>query len=356
MARDGTTPTPERDVHFRAASRRPARGSGPPAAVPSNWSPTCTTTTPCGRRSTGWRPSGAGSTCWSTTPWTPPRAAWCPSSTCTSPSSRPSCPPTPWRRSSSSRPSSPGCWPGEAAPWSTSRPTPPPRTHRAPSARAAGASRTPPPRRRPTGSPRCWPSSSATGGSGPTTSIPGYVETERQVVNAEALGLVGHYTRGTALGPGGRHRLDGRPPRSPGERPDGARPKLALVRGAPSRLAVPMTAPTDHPPAGGPGGSDATGTPTVTVYWRPGCPFCSSLRRGLRRAGLPTAGDGHLGGPGGGGVRARPCRGQRDGADGRHRGDRAGEPVGPCRGVRSRGGWGSCATPAPGGWFRRRRV
>lgn len=27
---------------------------------------------------------------------------------------------------------------------------------------------------------------------------------------------------------------------------------------------------------------------TVTVYWRPGCPFCRSLRRGLKRAGLPT--------------------------------------------------------------------
>ena len=25
----------------------------------------------------------------------------------------------------------------------------------------------------------------------------------------------------------------------------------------------------------------------ITVYWRPGCPFCSSLRRGLHRAGLP---------------------------------------------------------------------
>ncbi|MGE0307642.1 MAG: glutaredoxin domain-containing protein [Acidimicrobiia bacterium] len=25
----------------------------------------------------------------------------------------------------------------------------------------------------------------------------------------------------------------------------------------------------------------------ITVYWRPGCMFCSSLRRGLRRAGLP---------------------------------------------------------------------
>ena len=26
----------------------------------------------------------------------------------------------------------------------------------------------------------------------------------------------------------------------------------------------------------------------VVVYWRPGCPFCSSLRRQLRRAGVPT--------------------------------------------------------------------
>lgn len=28
--------------------------------------------------------------------------------------------------------------------------------------------------------------------------------------------------------------------------------------------------------------------PAVTVYWRPGCPYCVSLRRGLRRAGLAT--------------------------------------------------------------------
>lgn len=28
--------------------------------------------------------------------------------------------------------------------------------------------------------------------------------------------------------------------------------------------------------------------PTVTVYWRPGCRFCASLRRRLRRAGLAT--------------------------------------------------------------------
>ena len=28
--------------------------------------------------------------------------------------------------------------------------------------------------------------------------------------------------------------------------------------------------------------------PSVTVYWRRGCPFCASLRRGLRRHGLPV--------------------------------------------------------------------
>jgi mycoredoxin len=26
----------------------------------------------------------------------------------------------------------------------------------------------------------------------------------------------------------------------------------------------------------------------VTVYWRPGCPYCTRLRAGLRRAGLPA--------------------------------------------------------------------
>lgn len=36
--------------------------------------------------------------------------------------------------------------------------------------------------------------------------------------------------------------------------------------------------------------ADATDPPApeVVVYWRPGCGFCSSLRRGLARAGLPT--------------------------------------------------------------------
>lgn len=30
----------------------------------------------------------------------------------------------------------------------------------------------------------------------------------------------------------------------------------------------------------------AAPTAAITVYWRPGCPFCSTLRSGLRRAGL----------------------------------------------------------------------
>ena len=34
---------------------------------------------------------------------------------------------------------------------------------------------------------------------------------------------------------------------------------------------------------------DTPGSDLVTVYWRPGCPYCAALRRGLRRAGLPTA-------------------------------------------------------------------
>lgn len=28
--------------------------------------------------------------------------------------------------------------------------------------------------------------------------------------------------------------------------------------------------------------------PVVHVYWRPGCPYCFSLRRGLERTGLPV--------------------------------------------------------------------
>jgi len=34
--------------------------------------------------------------------------------------------------------------------------------------------------------------------------------------------------------------------------------------------------------------TDGAPAPTVTFYWRRGCPYCGSLRRGLKRAGLPT--------------------------------------------------------------------
>jgi mycoredoxin len=34
--------------------------------------------------------------------------------------------------------------------------------------------------------------------------------------------------------------------------------------------------------------TDPLPSPGVIVYWRPGCPYCSRLRRGLRRAGLPV--------------------------------------------------------------------
>ena len=37
-----------------------------------------------------------------------------------------------------------------------------------------------------------------------------------------------------------------------------------------------------------PGPKDADVPGEVVVYWRPGCPYCSSLRSQLRRAGVPT--------------------------------------------------------------------
>lgn len=43
-----------------------------------------------------------------------------------------------------------------------------------------------------------------------------------------------------------------------------------------------MSAPAE---SAGPGPDDIG---AVTVYWRPGCPFCGALRRGLRRSGLAT--------------------------------------------------------------------
>ncbi len=42
-----------------------------------------------------------------------------------------------------------------------------------------------------------------------------------------------------------------------------------------------MTGPAAEP-------SDRGAAAGVTVYWRPGCPYCASLRRGLRRSGLAT--------------------------------------------------------------------
>ncbi|MBW0114570.1 glutaredoxin, partial [Pseudonocardia sp. KRD-169] len=33
---------------------------------------------------------------------------------------------------------------------------------------------------------------------------------------------------------------------------------------------------------------DTTSVPRVEMLWRPGCPFCSRLRRGLDRAGVAT--------------------------------------------------------------------
>lgn len=37
-----------------------------------------------------------------------------------------------------------------------------------------------------------------------------------------------------------------------------------------------------------PDGAEQDVAPQVTVYWRRGCPFCMTLRRSLRRAGLET--------------------------------------------------------------------
>lgn len=36
------------------------------------------------------------------------------------------------------------------------------------------------------------------------------------------------------------------------------------------------------------GDSSINAIDAVEVYWRPGCPFCGSLRRGLARAGVAT--------------------------------------------------------------------
>ncbi len=45
-----------------------------------------------------------------------------------------------------------------------------------------------------------------------------------------------------------------------------------------------VAAPVAEPAADESGGAAAL---AVVVYWRPGCPFCSMLRAGLRRHGVP---------------------------------------------------------------------
>ena len=52
---------------------------------------------------------------------------------------------------------------------------------------------------------------------------------------------------------------------------DGATEEMPDWRGAPPRSSPQSRALTDP-------------TVTVTLYWRPGCPYCIRLRRGLRRA------------------------------------------------------------------------
>jgi hypothetical protein len=63
---------------------------------------------------------------------------------------------------------------------------------------------------------------------------------------------------------------------------------------------------------------DPSPASAVEVYWRPGCGFCSTLLRGLRRSGLPLRGR-HLARPRGG--RAGPLPGGRQ-RDRPHRRDR----------------------------------
>ena len=93
-----------------------------------------------------------------------------------------------------------------------------------PVGRVDGGWPTPPPRRPSTGSPRSWPWSSETGGSGPTTSTPGTsTPSVSRSTRGPRPGRPLH--RRPAVGAGGLHRLAGGPPRSGGERPDGQGPE-----------------------------------------------------------------------------------------------------------------------------------
>ena len=192
------------------AWRRPAalvRAGG--VAVRSSWWPTCTTTPPCGRPSTGWSPSGVAWTCWSTTPSTPAPGSMVPdrstSRVAQLEAKLAANAVAPFVLIQAVLPGHAGGGAGHHRgrhlPHGDRRPAGP----GGPGRLGRGLRRLqggrPPVRA------RSWPWSSGTGGSGPTTSIPGYVETERQLVNAAALGLVGHYR-------GRRRRF--RPPPSPG--------------------------------------------------------------------------------------------------------------------------------------------
>ncbi len=66
---------------------------------------------------------------------------------------------------------------------------------------------------------------------------PGYVETERQRVNAEALGLEGQVRRRASLGPGRRHRVAGRPSRRGRQRRNGPGSQARAGPWPPPRLA-----------------------------------------------------------------------------------------------------------------------
>jgi hypothetical protein len=70
---------------------------------------------------------------------------------------------------------------------------------------------------------------------------------------------------------------------------------------------------------------DPSPASAVEVYWRPGCGFCSTLLRGLRRSGLPLRGR-HLARPRGGRAGPLPGGRQRDRPHRRDRRARAGQP------------------------------
>ena len=74
--------------------------------------------------------------------------------------------------------------------------------------------------------------------------------------------------------------------------------------------------------------SDTPPTPQqIDLYWRPGCGFCSSLRRGLDKLGLERVEHNIWDDPSDAGGRPPPCKRQRDRADGRGRRPGPRQPV-----------------------------